>query len=516
MKLKKQTWRGDALFSLLLSGGLLWIFTLMNGASFFFDEWDFLLRRGLNANDLLRPHNGHFSLIPVSIFILLRRAFGLTSYVPYQIVGLLVHAAVCIGVYVIIRKRSQVLALCAGIIVCLLGSGWQNILWPFQIGMMGSFAAGLWALYEIDRDEINRARLSVLIGISLACAGGGIAVTGVVGVLLVLRREWRVLTALVPTIALYALWYLKYGVAQSQDGNMGKTPQFIVDSALAAGAAAGSKSLIFGGFVIGVVVVLLVLKQKELTLSSVPNGVVLFLIVTWALTGLSRAHLGEPGASRYVYVGATCLVLLFALLVPVARNVTMGLGLFVITICLVAPNMKMMRAGANGLLDTSVHLRAELSAFEHVRNSAGAEYTIDSARAPQLNTGEYLSAIDRYGSPAYSWRKVSSLQSATLIDVNRTLAEASHFLQLSPDAQCISSSSVAKEEIDIKPQSSVTVTIKAPKTLKFNWFKESPDAAYAIEISTSGTYVLQNLIEKESNVLNVSGDMQSVTICKQS
>jgi hypothetical protein len=516
MKLRKQSWRGDGLFAVLLSGSLLWIFSLMNGASFFFDEWDFILRRGFNVDDLLRPHNGHFSLIPVLIFVLLRKIFGLSNYVPYQIAALMVHACVCVAVYVIVRNRSQVLALCAALVVCLLGSGWQNILWPFQIGMMGAFGVGLWAFYEIDRDDIKRWRLSLFLGLSLACAGGGIAVTAVVIAVLLVKKQWRVISAQVPVLVLYGMWYLKYGQSQSQDGNLGKTPKYILDSALAAGAGTGSKSLIFGGFVVGVVLVLALLKQRELKFTSLPNVIVVFLLATWGLTGLSRAHLGEPGASRYVYVGATCLILLFALVVPVVQNLTTSAGLFIAAIFLVSPNMSLMRAGANGLLDTSTHVRAELSAIEHVRMSLLPGYVIDSARAPQLNIGEYLSAIDRFGSPAFSWNKLSTLPSGTLIDVNRTLAEASHFLQLLPDAQCVSSSSVAKEEIDLKPKSSVTMTIKAPRTLKFNWFKESPDAAYAIEISKSGTYVLQNLIEKESNVLNVSGDMQSVTICKQS
>jgi hypothetical protein len=516
MKHRKKSWWGDALFVILLSGSLLWIFSLVNGASFFFDEWDFILRRGLNVDDLLRPHNGHLNFLPVLVYISLRRIFGLESYVPFQVVALAVHACVCTAIYAIVRKRSQVLALCAGIVVCLLGSGWQNILWPFQIGMMGAFAAGLWAFYEIDRDDINYLRLALWLNISLTCGGGGIAVAGVIGAVLFLRKEWRVLTTLIPTIALYGMWYLKYGQSQSQDGNVGKIPQYILDSALAAGAGTGSKSLIFGGFVVGAVLVLALLKQREMKFTSLPNVIVVFLLATWGLTGLSRAHLGEPGASRYVYVGATCLILLFALVVPVVQNMTTSAGLFIAAVFLVSPNMSLMRAGAAGLLDTSTHLRAELSAIEHVRMSLSPGYVIDSARAPQLNMDEYLSAIDRFGSPAFSWKKVSTLPSGTLIDVNRTLAEASHFLQLLPDAQCVSSSSVAKEEFDIKPKSSLTVTIKAPKTLKFNWFKESPDAAYAMEIRTSGTYVLQNLIEKESNILNISGDMQSVTICKQS
>jgi hypothetical protein len=513
MKLRKQSWWGDGLFAVLLSGSLLWIFSLMNGASFFFDEWDFILRRGLNVDDLLRPHNGHFSLIPVFIFVLLRKIFGLTNYVPYQIAALVVHSCVCVAVYVIVRKRSQVLALCAALVVCLLGSGWQNILWPFQIGMMGAFGAGLWAFYEIDRDEIKRWRLSLFLGLSLACAGGGIAATAVVIAVLLVRKRWSVIAAQVPVLVSYGMWYLKYGQSQSQDGNVGKTPQYILDSALAAGAGTGSKSLIFGGFVLGAILVLTLLMQRELKFTSLPNVIVVFLLATWGLTGLSRAHLGEPSASRYVYVGATCLILLFALVVPVVQNTRTLVGLFLATVLIIPSNLTMMRAGANGLLDTSMHLRAELSAVEQVQSSVRADYIIDSARAPQLSTNEYLSTVDRFGSPAYSWNQLAELSPEILKVVNRTLAEASSSISRVSDSSCQSSLAMVGTEIVIKPNSSATIKTTGPRTLKFNWFPESPDTAYVIEIKESGTYVLRNLIEKESNNLKVSGEMQSVLMC---
>src|SRR4051794_10217054 len=47
---------------------------------FFLDEWDFLAGRGLNAHDLLRPHNEHWSTIPVIVYRVLFHLFGLRSY----------------------------------------------------------------------------------------------------------------------------------------------------------------------------------------------------------------------------------------------------------------------------------------------------------------------------------------------------------------------------------------------------------------------------------------------------
>jgi hypothetical protein len=396
-----------------------------------------------------------------------------------------------------------------------MGSGWQNILWPFQIGMMGAFATGLWAFNETDRNEIRRWRISILVAISLASAGGGIAVAAIIGLLLFLRKEWRALIALVPTLMLYGVWYLKYGVSQSQEGNLSKTPRYVLDSALAAGAGIGSKSLVFGGFVIGVLAVLYLQQQKSIKATSLVNVLVLFLLTTWCLTGLSRAHLGEPGASRYVYVGATCIVLLLGLLLPEIKTWPSIIGFLMAVILLVLPNMKMMRAGAQGLLDTSIHLRAEQSAVEHIRTSVRADYAIDGTRAPQLSAGEYLSAVDRFGSPAYSWKAVSSLPAETLVDVNKALIEGSSGVQPTLDGHCPSSQSQSTDLLSVKPQSSIQVLVKRPVHLLVNWFPAKLEAAYALEIQEPGIYVIRNSIEKESNELVISGDMQSLESCSQ-
>jgi hypothetical protein len=515
MKIIQQKQRFDLLFVVLLFAGSFWTLKLMQGASFFFDEWDFILKRGLNTEDLLRPHNGHFSFLPVLVFIALRRVFGLTSYLPYQIVGLAIHSMVCAGVYVIIRKRSQFVALFAGVLVCLLGSGWQNILWPFQIGMMGSLAAGLWALYFIDRIEIPRWRVSLLLGISLASAGGGVAVAAVVTLLLVLKKEWRAVVAISPTLLLYGIWYLSYGASQSQAGNLGETPQYIIDSALAAAAGIGNKSLIFGGFVIGGMVVLYFVKREETSLTSLQNGVVVLLLVTWSLTGFSRSHLGEPGASRYVYVGATCIVLLLCLLMPRPSNWQANAGVAAAAALLILPNMEMMRAGANGLLDTSKHLRAKQTAVENVRSSVKFDYSIDSARAPQMIAGEYFRAIDRFGSPAYSWKTLSDLDSVTLNGVNQTIADGSSVMQLTNDAGCQIKEPATKTQYEVAPQASLKLLIKNPTNLKLNWFQQSPDATYSLAISEVGVYTIRNPIERQSNLLLVSSDMQSVSVCDE-
>ena len=513
MKFTQQNKRFDFLFFALLLSGMLWILLLMQGASFYFDEWDFLLKRDLNLEDLLQPHNGHFSFLPVLVFSVLRRVFGLTSYLPYQIAGLATHSMVCAAVYAIIRKQSQFVALCAGLLVCLLGTGWQNILWPFQMGTIGALAAGLWALYFIDRREIPRWRVSLLLAISLASTGGGVAVAAVVVLLLAIRREWRAVFATCPVLLLYGIWYLNYGISQSQTGNLGKTPQYMIDSALASAAGVGNRSSIFGVFVICGILVLYLVKREETRLPSVQNGILFLLFVTWCLTGLSRSHLGEPGASRYVYVGATCIVLVLCLMIPRPDNWLSKVGVAAVAVLLVLPNMELMQAGANGLLDTSQHLRAKLAAVENVRSSVQFDYSVDSARAPQLMVGEYFKAIDQFGSPAYSWQSLSKLDSLILNGVNQTITESSSVMQLTNEDSCRIDESATKTLYEIHPQTSLKLLIKAPAQLNLNWFQKMPDAAYSLSISESGVYSVRNSIERQSNLLLVIDDMQSVAVC---
>ena len=52
---------------------------------FWHDEWDFLVTRdGADLHDLLRPHNEHWSTVPILFYRLVWRVFGLKSYAPYQ------------------------------------------------------------------------------------------------------------------------------------------------------------------------------------------------------------------------------------------------------------------------------------------------------------------------------------------------------------------------------------------------------------------------------------------------
>ena len=74
---------------------------------FFLDEWDFLAgRAAFDLGDLFRPHNEHWSTVPILVYRLLWSAFGLTTYVPYQAVVVALHLTAAALLWFVMRRSG--------------------------------------------------------------------------------------------------------------------------------------------------------------------------------------------------------------------------------------------------------------------------------------------------------------------------------------------------------------------------------------------------------------------------
>jgi hypothetical protein len=503
--------RTDIIFYATLTLCLYWLLQLMRGSTFFFDEWDFILHRNLNLNDLFRPHNGHLSFFPVLTYVSIREIFGIESYVPYQVAGLIVHGSVCIAVYKIISKHARGIAIPCGLLAALLGSGWQNILWPFQIGTMGALSAGLWAVHELQRDEVRAWRIALLVGVSMACVGGGIAFAGAVGFTLVISKNWRVIRALIPVLLLYVLWHLNYGLSQTQSGNLAKTPQFILDSALASAAGMGGRTIVFGSCILGALLVLfsqwMIGRRNFLAVTAM----VAFLLFTWFLTGLSRAHLGEPSASRYVYIGAIGLIVVGGLLLPAGTRIGHLIVISCATVFLLQPNLRMMRAGAGGLKDTSLHLTAQLAALELAADERTVDFTVDEIRAPQVSSNDYLSQSRKFGSPAMKWDQVINSSDSVIAGVNRTLMNATSSFEKLDRSEC--DGNAIERQLILEPGDQAEIQVSQVVQLGFNWINSTENSAFKIDVNSPGVYSIRNPEFRKPMRLVVSGNTQSTSLC---
>ena len=195
----------------------LWL-TLGRNEWFAQDEWDFLAaRKATNLGDLFRGHNVHWVTLPVLTYRFLFWAFGLRTYFPYRLVAVLVHL-VAAALLLVVMRRAAVrpwIATAAASLFVLLGSGWQNIVQPFQICFTGALAFGLAHLLLADHDGPFDRRDAFGLGaglLGLMCSGVGVTMVGVVGVTVLLRRGWRLaLVHTAPLAAVYLVWLVTIG-----------------------------------------------------------------------------------------------------------------------------------------------------------------------------------------------------------------------------------------------------------------------------------------------------------------
>jgi hypothetical protein len=406
---------------------------LGRGRTFFYDEWDFVQHRSSGLVDpLLEPHNGHLSIVPVAVFRLLFETVGLDHYRPYRWVGLSVHVLVVVLVFLIVRRRAGAgVATAMAFVVLWLGPAWQDILWPFQIGFMGSVAAGLGAHLLLDherrRSDVGAA---CFLAISLGCSSIGIPfVVGAAVRLAWERRWWFRLWVVGAPSALYGLWYLPYGESQAEPGNVDVLGSYVATSAAGAVGALADLTLDWGriaaGVLLGVGAATIIRRRR---CPAFVAGMVATALSFWVLTGLSRAHLGEPNASRYLYLGGIMVLIAAAGLLPEGHRIG-RLGIAAIWVAAglsVWANVAPMRAGASGLRSVSEPVSAELYVLELLADRAPPGYRPDPIRAPTLVVEPYLAAVHRHGSPAPSEDEVLTLGGEARREADRVLRELVH------------------------------------------------------------------------------------------
>lgn len=510
----KTTYISNGVHLLSLSAFLYWLLQRGHGLTFFFDEWNFILDRTYSVDDLLRPHNGHLSLLPILVYNVLRSFFGLTSYVPYQIAGLLVHGSVCGAVYVLAKRRSASIAILSAIIVCLLGVGWQNIMWPFQIGMMGALSAGLWAIYEATKESVSAKKLTALSSVSLLCAGGGVVSFSVVIAVVLYRRLWGQLKSLFIVGVIYSLWYLKYGVSQSVEGNLARTPKYVYDSAVSSANGIGANSEIFGKLFLALLLFLLIVSV--LRKSSVLEGsaFLLMAILTWMVTGLSRAHLQEPAASRYIYVGSILLISSLVSLVPKYSAKFVLAPLAFLSFFLIQDNVKILDQGIGGLRDVSVHLRSSLGGLQLIDGPLNAGEFLDSARAPQLDSERYREISRKFGTVGFSVADLQRQPEEIRREADQVLYRLMSELYLEIDkADCEPSRVKSVIKIKLKPNETAKVAVSGDVVATFRWFTNDISTTSQLQMNSGDTYQFKNRIIQGSPPLEIHFSEPKVGLC---
>jgi len=400
------------------------------GTTLWTDEWTWALdRRNDSLGELLEPHNGHFSLVPLLIYRALFAIVGIDDYVPYRVMIVIGHLG-CAGLlFTYARRRlGPLAALLPTAVLLMLGPAWQNFLWPFQIAWLITLAAGIGALLALDRgDRRGDAVACALLALALASSGIGIAIGAGLAVEVLWRR--RPVWIVAAPLAVYALWWLVYQDTDFWRHNVVIAPQFAADAAgaslavvvgLTEGRLDAAGNLIDAGAALVwgrplLLAAAAVLAWRLATLRPVPVRAYALLAMAasfWLLGGLQRAQISSPDASRYLYVGA-----LFVLLIAVelVRGARVGRWIAALVVALtglaVLANVGDLRAGARGLRASADVARADLGALELARDDVKPGYR--ATRFPgipfvQIDVNEYFAAARDLGSIAYSPSEIAA------------------------------------------------------------------------------------------------------------
>ncbi len=299
------------------------IFFLARTYTFYFDEWTFITSApDWTLATYFHPHNEHPSVLFRAVYSLLLHTVGLRSYLPYLAVLLAGHFANVVLVFEILRRRAgDLIALCGAALLMVLGAGWDDLLWAFQMAWLLSIAFGLAALLVIEAYPSWRASAvaAALVLASFAFSGVAIAfATAAVVQLLLTPERRRDLYWFVPVAVAVAAWYVVFGRFGNHPNPPPTAANTYLDPLYAAWGLSQSVAAIIGeGGPIGLVLLVLAIgangwRWARHGADAHGVGVAAGLVAFYVLTGLTRAQLGlaQSGSSRYTYVGAVFWLLL--------------------------------------------------------------------------------------------------------------------------------------------------------------------------------------------------------------
>lgn len=431
-----------------ISGGVL--LTWLSDLTFWRDEWAFILnRRGSSIDTYLDPFVEQLLAIPVASYKLLIALFGIESPVPFQIASTFAFLASVVVLWIYLRRRvGEWLALAGVLPILFLGPSWDDLLFPFQISFFGSMACGIGALLALERSNRQGDVIAcALLAVGLFCSHVGIpfVIAATIDVGLTRERLRRAFVVVIPT-ALWFVWYLGWG-RHAQNfvsfHNFSTLPGYVADG------FSSSLSTLLG----------LAVPRDEAPITSLDWGRPLLVIALaagawrvwragimafhrrlwavlamglafWVLTGLNATFFGQATSGRYQYMGTIFILLIAAELlrgVHVHRWIV-GAALGVSLLATVA-NFSYLHDNANGLAGIAEKEKGGLAALELTRGAVAPDFelTEDNSGVDYLgavDAGPYFSAIDAYGSPAYTPAELASSSEQSRVAADMVFAAA--------------------------------------------------------------------------------------------
>ena len=453
---------------------------------------------------LFEPNYEHIVLMPVLIYKALLAVFGMDSPRPFQAASVATFLASTSLLFIWLRRRvSAWLALALVLPLLFFGPAHDDLLWPFQIGYFGSVAFGLGALLALDVDD-RRWDLAAcgLLAVSMGFSSVGIpfAVGVAVQVLTGPAAKRRAYVFVAP-VALFGLWWLGYGRHAENHASVHDlltAPGYILDGFAVSVSSmlglatprndTGVTALDWGRPLL--VALIGVASYALYRAGRVSRGLWVALatgISFWLLTALNSSLFRQPDNGRYEYLGAVFLVLIVGEFLRGVRFANWVLaGAVGVAVLAAASNLDYLHQGWETLKPQGEQQRAGLGALELIGNDVDPDFmlTSDSSDVDYLgllDAGSYLSAVDAFGSPAFSPEQIAAASPLARVSADKVLASGLE-LRLEPlpnprkrcpDPQMVSPDS-QNEPVELPPGGAVIEAIVGGAQVSVGRFASEP------------------------------------------
>src|SRR5439155_12945137 len=186
------------------------ILLLTRTYTFYFDEWTFISTApDWTFSTFFEAHNEHPSMLFRLAYWALLNTIGLRSYLPYMTLLMLGHLANVLLLFELVRRRAgEGVGLAAALLLLVLGAGWVDLLWAFQMAWLASVACGLGALLLLQAPQrMAAATILLAAALSFSAIGVVLATAASVQLLLTPARRRQVVGFAPVGVALLA-WYI--------------------------------------------------------------------------------------------------------------------------------------------------------------------------------------------------------------------------------------------------------------------------------------------------------------------
>jgi hypothetical protein len=294
---------------------------------FFYDEWRFMWEP---AETLWAGHAGHWSTVPVLIWMALQAVFGLSSYWPFLLLEILTHILAAHLLWRVMNRVGSAPWISTAVVAVflVLGAGAENLLWGFQYGYIGAIACGLGAVLLALRPRLGAggaAGIAALLVIGAATSGTALPLFLPVALVVWRTHGWQrlVISVGIPVLA-YLTWYLAIAgpngnaVFRARGEEILFVPQYM--GFMFVEGLGRLIPLPYIGAVVVALIGLWILRSLGRKLSSgmlAAVGLVGSGVVFAALTGYSRwgTSLASASSDRYVYFLFVALAAVVGLMV---------------------------------------------------------------------------------------------------------------------------------------------------------------------------------------------------------